>query len=81
MYDSVALAFAIFPAMMFWGVIFGAPAALWIVFRKWRAPGSIVPRTRIRFYLAALIRGRGNRGDGGADLGDRRAAAPGRGRR
>jgi hypothetical protein len=55
MYDSVALALATLPALMLWPMIVGAPAALWVVFRRWRSPGSIVPRTRIRFYLAAAI--------------------------
>lgn len=55
MYDSVALAFAILPALLVWPMVVGAPAALWVVFRRWRSPGSIVPRTRIRYYLAALI--------------------------
>lgn len=55
MYDSVALAFATFPALLIWPVVLGAPAALWVVFRRWRSPGSVVPRTRLRFILAALI--------------------------
>ncbi len=55
MYDSVALAFAVLPALLIWPVLVGAPAALWVVFRRWRSPGSIVPRTRLRYYLAALI--------------------------
>lgn len=55
MYDSIALALAVFPALMIWPAVFGAPAALWTVFRRWRSPSSIVPRTRIRFYLAAIL--------------------------
>jgi uncharacterized RDD family membrane protein YckC len=55
MYDTVALAFATFPALLFWPVIFSAPAALFVVLRRWRAPGSLLPRTKIRFYLAALF--------------------------
>ena len=55
MYDTIALALATVPALLFWPVIATAPAALWIVVRRWRAPGSIVPRTRIRYYLAALF--------------------------
>jgi hypothetical protein len=55
MHDSIALAFATFPALLFWPVIFTAPAALYIVVRRWRSPGSLLPRTRIRFYLAALF--------------------------
>jgi hypothetical protein len=55
MYDSMALAFATLPSLLFWPAIVGAPAALFIVIRRWRAPGSIVPRTRIRYYLAILF--------------------------
>lgn len=55
MYDSVALALATFPALLFWPAIVTAPAALFVIVRRWRAPGSLVPRTRIRFYLAALF--------------------------
>jgi hypothetical protein len=55
MYDSVALAFSTLPALLFWPVVFTAPAALFLVIRRWRSPGSIVPRTRVRFYLAALF--------------------------
>ena len=55
MYDSVALAFAILPALLVWPMVVGAPAALWVVFRRWKSPGSIVPLTRVRYYLAALI--------------------------
>src|SRR5271170_1736997 len=55
MYDTIALALATFPALLFWPVIFSAPAALYVVVRRWRAPGSLLPRTRIRFYLAAVF--------------------------
>lgn len=55
MYDTVALALATFPAMLFWPVLFSAPAALYVVIRRWRAPRSLVPRTRARFYLAVLF--------------------------
>jgi len=55
MYDSVALALATVPVLLFWPVVISAPAALFVVARRWRAPGSIVPRTRIRFYLAVLF--------------------------
>ena len=43
------------PALLIWPAIVGAPAALYVIVRRWRAPGSVVPRTRIRFYLAALF--------------------------
>ena len=55
MYDTMALALATLPAILIWPVLVSAPWALWIVFRRWRAPSSAVPRTRVRFYLAALI--------------------------
>lgn len=55
MYDSMALALATFPALLIWPALVSAPWTLWVVFRRWRAPSSVVPRTRIRFYLAALI--------------------------
>jgi len=54
MYDTIALALATLPALLFWPAVIGAPAALYVVIRRWHAPGSIVPRTRIRFYLAAV---------------------------
>lgn len=55
MYDSIALTLATAPLLLFWPMVISAPAALFVVVRRWRAPGSIVPRTRIRFYLAALF--------------------------
>jgi hypothetical protein len=55
MYDTSALAMATLPALLFWPVVITAPWALITVFRRWRTPGSVVPRTRIRFYLAALF--------------------------
>ena len=55
MCDTIALALATFPALLIWPAIIGAPAALYVVIRRWRAPLSILPRTRIRFYLAALF--------------------------
>ena len=56
LYDSVALAFATFPFLMFfWPSIIGAPMALYICVRYWKAPGSIVPRTKIRFLVAILL--------------------------
>jgi hypothetical protein len=55
MYDSIALALATLPTLLTWPVIIGAPAALYVAIRRWRAPGSIVPRTRVRYYLALLF--------------------------
>jgi uncharacterized paraquat-inducible protein A len=55
MYDSMALALSTFPMLLFWPALVGAPWALFIVLRRWNAPSSIVPRTKIRFVLAALF--------------------------
>lgn len=55
MYDSIALAVATIPLVLISPAVVGGPAALFIVIRRWRAPLSILPRTRIRFYLAALF--------------------------
>jgi DNA-directed RNA polymerase subunit RPC12/RpoP len=55
MYDTMALAMSTLPALMFWPALVGAPWALFMVIRRWNAPSSIVPRTKIRFILAALF--------------------------
>jgi hypothetical protein len=55
MYDSVALALSTLPALLFWPALVGAPYSLFIVFRRWGAPSSVVPRTKIRFILAAIF--------------------------
>jgi hypothetical protein len=55
MYDTIALALATLPALLFWPVLVSAPAALYVVVRRWRTPLSVVPRTRIRFVLATLF--------------------------
>jgi hypothetical protein len=51
-YDSIALALATLPLLTIWLPVFCAPMAIYLVIRHWRAPASIVPRTRIRYYLA-----------------------------
>jgi len=55
MYDSIALALATLPVFLFWPVFGTAPVSLFLVIRHWNSPRSIVPRTRIRLYLAALF--------------------------
>jgi hypothetical protein len=56
LYDSIALALAILPVIAgFWPSIVGAPAALYVAIRYWRAPGSIVRRTKIRYVAAAVL--------------------------
>ena len=55
MYDNMALALATLPFVLIWPAFIGAPWALFIVVTRWNAPSSVVPRTKIRFILAALF--------------------------
>jgi hypothetical protein len=54
-YDSMALALATWPMLLFYFSLFTAPIALYYVIRYWKQPQSLLPRTRIRFVLAALL--------------------------
>ena len=55
LYDSAALSVAILP-ILFWPLtVVTGPMALFIGFRYWKAPSSIVPRTKIRLVLAIII--------------------------
>jgi hypothetical protein len=54
-YDSIAFTLSTAPALMIWPTIFTAPVALYLAIRHWRAPAGILPRTRIRYYLAVLF--------------------------
>jgi len=53
LYDSIALALAVYPLLIFYFTLVTAPAALFVAFRYWKAPLSIVRRTKVR-YLAAI---------------------------
>jgi hypothetical protein len=55
MYDTVALLLATLPAMLLWPTILTAPASIYVAIRYWRAPSSIVRRSKIRFVLAILL--------------------------
>lgn len=55
MYDSVALALATLPFLLVWPAVIAAPWSLFIVVTRWNAPSSVVPRTKIRFMLAAIF--------------------------
>ena len=55
MHDSVALAVAVFPMLVCYLTIITAPVVLYLVFRHWKSPGSILPRTKIRFVLAGVL--------------------------
>src|SRR5439155_22293452 len=57
LYDSLALTLALTPlTLILWPFsLITAPAALFIAIRYWRAPGSVVHRTKIRFILALFL--------------------------
>jgi hypothetical protein len=54
-YDQLALLVATLPILFVWITIVTAPIAIYLCFRHWKTPGSILPRTRIRFVAAFLI--------------------------
>ena len=55
-YDSVALAVAVWPVLFLWPLsFFSAAAALYIAIRYWKAPLSILGRTKARFVAAILL--------------------------
>jgi hypothetical protein len=56
-YDTVALSIALIASFFIWPTILSAPIVLYMVIRYWKAPGSIIPRSKIRFVLAFLISG------------------------
>ncbi len=55
LYDGIALALAIFPMIIFYFTIITAPMALFVAIRYWKAPPSILRRTKIRFIAAIII--------------------------
>ena len=56
LYDSIALALTMYsPICLFYPNLVCAPIALFIVIRYWKAPLSIVHRTKIRFIIAAIL--------------------------
>jgi hypothetical protein len=58
LYDSIALALAVYPLVLvltYYFTLVTAPAALFVAIRHWNAPQSIVRRTKIRFIAAIFI--------------------------
>ncbi|HYG77782.1 MAG TPA: hypothetical protein VEK08_22440, partial [Planctomycetota bacterium] len=55
MYDSIALSAAILPLLVFYLTFITAPLTLYWCARYWKAPGSLVPRTKVRFVIAAIV--------------------------
>ena len=51
-YDKIALFVALISLILIWPTIVTAPVVVFMVIRYWKAPGSIIPRSKIRFILA-----------------------------
>ena len=54
LYDKIALALAVYPMLLFYLTFFTAPMAIFVAIRYWKAPASILPRTRIRSVIAIV---------------------------
>lgn len=57
LYGTLALMLAVLPVLFFWATLVTAPAALFVVFRFWRAPGSLVRSERPRLAVAGVLAG------------------------
>lgn len=55
LYDDLALSLAIVPMLIFYFTLITAPIVLYLSIKYWKAPSSLIPRTRIRFVFAILI--------------------------
>lgn len=55
LYDRIALTLAVLPLLFFYATLITAPMTLYIAIRYWKAPGSILRRTRIRFVIAVVF--------------------------
>jgi hypothetical protein len=59
LYDNIALFLALVPfTLIFWFLsLVSAPAALFVAIRYWKAPNSLVHRSKIRFVAAFILAG------------------------
>jgi hypothetical protein len=55
LYDSIALALAIFPILFIYATVLTAPMTIYVAIRYWNAPLSIVHRSRVRYIIAIVI--------------------------
>lgn len=55
LYDSIALALTLYPLLCFYPAFICAPIAVFVIIRYWKAPLSIVHRTKIRFIIASIL--------------------------
>jgi hypothetical protein len=58
LYDGMALSLSVLPLLtllFYFLTIITAPLSIFIAIRFWKKPGSILPRTKVRFVLAILF--------------------------
>ena len=55
LYDGMALSLSVLPLLLFFVTLITAPLSIFIAVRFWKKPGSILPRTKIRFVLAIMF--------------------------
>ena len=55
LYDSMALAVAVYPMIFVWPTLLGAPIAIYLAIRHWNAPSSIIRRGKWRAVLAIIL--------------------------
>jgi hypothetical protein len=55
LYDSIALSLSILPLLIFYFTIITAPIAIYMVFRYWNAPTSILHSGKWRMVLALIF--------------------------
>ncbi|UCF91356.1 MAG: hypothetical protein JSW39_24285 [Desulfobacterales bacterium] len=54
-YDQIALYVAVISLLAVWLSVITAPVVLFMTIRYWKAPASIVQRTKIRFVVASIL--------------------------
>ena len=55
LFDSIALALAVLPALFVYPAILTGPAVFYLAIRYWKRPSSIIPRSKWRFVVALLF--------------------------
>ena len=55
LYDSIAFSLSIVSILLWFVTFVTAPVVIFMTIRYWKAPGSIIPRTKIRYIAASVI--------------------------
>lgn len=58
LYDDIAISLSLLPIalpLFFFFSVFTAPAAIYVCFRYWKTPTSVLPRSRARYVIALIF--------------------------